>query len=253
LISDSSRNKANGLFTSSQRELMAKILIGSREKKELIKMNNINYYEKLQENFPTFRSTLRLDERQIKSLDSLLGFSQGALSSFRSKVQEADSKYADFNEKIKGEKRAEALREAKAKSIGSIEAEFNKVQDRVPKARTALHNATHLPKPKDTAEELLRFMQQKEVRDKLERLPLDERVGILQMTCRAGRGDVLWAVENQSIVSDLVPKDVMERSAETLAEKMAPEQFALLELAEQDLEGALAVKNLAEVTMGHLE
>jgi hypothetical protein len=213
----------------------------------------MNYYESLKANFPAFGSTLRLDERQIKSLDSLLGFTEGALSSYRTKVQAADRKYADFNEKIRSEKRAELLSTAKAKSLGSIEAEFNKVQDRVPKARTALHNATHLPKPKDSAEELLRFMQQKEVRDKLDRLPMDERVGILQMTCRAGRGDLLWAVENQSIVSDLVPKDVMERSAETLAEKMAPEQFALVELAMEDLAGATAVRNLAEVTIGHMD
>jgi hypothetical protein len=213
----------------------------------------MNYYEKLKADFPAFGSTLRLDERQQKSLRDLLGFIEGALTSFRSKAQEADSKYADFNEKIRSEKRAELLGAAKAKSLGSIEAEFNKVQDRVSKARTALHNATHLPKPKDSAEELLRFMQQKEVRDKLERLPMDERVGILQMTCRAGRGDLLWAVETQSIVSDLVPKDVMERSAETLGETMAPEQTAMVELATADFEGATAIKNLAGVELGRIE
>ena len=106
-----------------------------------------NYYEKLKANFPVFGSSLRLDERQQKSLESLIGFTEGALSSFRSKVQEADSEFADFNEKIKGEKRTEALRESKAKSIGSIEAEFNKVQDRVPRAQGVLHDAIHQGKP----------------------------------------------------------------------------------------------------------
>ena len=213
----------------------------------------MNSYQKLKENFPTFNSTLRLDERQINSLQDLLGYVEGALSSYRSKVQEADSKYSQYNEQIRDQKRTEALRESKAKSKGSIEAEFKKVQDRVVGARTALHNATHQATPKDSTEALLRFMQQKEIRDHLEKMPLAQRVEALQNTCSDGRGAVLWAVESQPITSDLVPTDVMNRATGTLAGKMAPEQSALVELAMEDLEGALAVKNLAEVEMGHIE
>jgi hypothetical protein len=63
----------------------------------------------------------------------------------------------------------------------------------------------------------------------------------------------LWAVENQSIVSDLIPEDAMARSAETLGETMAPEQTAMVENATQDLAGATAVKNLAGVELGRIE
>ena len=218
-------------------------------------MDNENYYDKLRANFPSFNSSLRLDERQKKSLESLIGFTEGALSSFRSKVQEADSKFSQYNEKIRGEKRAEALREAKAKSMGSIETEFKKVQDRVVGARTALYNATHLSRPTDSSEALLRFMQQKEIRDGLGNLPIGERIALLQNACGSGDASVLWAIEGRPITSQLLPKDsdVLDRAAKTLVGKMAPEQSALLELSKQDLEGATAIKNLAEVEMRRAE
>lgn len=210
-------------------------------------------YTKLKANFPTFGATLQLDERQVKSLHDLLAYTEGSLTSYRSEVAKADALYSQYNEKIRDQKRSEALSTAKQKSLGSIEAEFEKVQGRVPKAQTALYNATHLPKPEDSAGELLRFMQQKEIRDGLEKMLLAKRFEVLQKACQDGLGEVLWAVESQPIISDLVPKDVMERSAGTLGAKMAPEQFALVQLAMDDLEGATAVKNLASVEIGRIE
>jgi hypothetical protein len=170
------------------------------------------------------------------------------MNSYRSEIAIAKAD-TDHSSEFKAEK----LKTAKTKSIGSIEAEFNKVQDRLPRAQSVLHAATHQAKPKDSTEALLRHMQGREARDKLEVMPLSERVGHLQRTCEDGHGEVLWAIENQSIMSNLVPKDVMDRSAETLAGKVAPQQAAMVELAKQDFEAALAVKNLAEVEIRHIE
>jgi hypothetical protein len=213
----------------------------------------MDYYTKLKAEFPTFGATLQLDGRQQKSLDSLLGFTEGALSSYRSEVAKVDSQFSQFNNEIRAEKRSEALNTARAKAEGSIKTEFQKIENRVATAKSALYAATHQAKPKDSSEALLRFLQQKEIRDKLSTVPQGERVGFLQKTCRAARGDILWAVENQSIVSDLIPEDAMARSAETLGETMAPEQTAMVENATQDLAGATAVKNLAGVELGRIE
>lgn len=209
---------------------------------------NENYYEKLKADFPTFGATLRLDERQQKSLQDLLSYTEGALSSYRSEIAIAKAD-TDHSSEFKAEK----LKIAKTKSIGSIEAEFSKVQERLPRAQSVLHAATHQAAPKDSSEALLRHMQGREIREGLGKMPLSERVKFLQESCQDGHGDVLWAIENQPIISDLIPPDVMDRATETLGAKMAPEQSVLVEMAEQDFEGAEVVRNLAMVEMGHIE
>jgi len=45
----------------------------------------MNSYQKLQQNYLTFKDN-RLDERQQKSLESLLEYTESALSSYRSEV-----------------------------------------------------------------------------------------------------------------------------------------------------------------------
>lgn len=216
-------------------------------------MENTDFYKELKSQFPAFNATLRLDERQQESLHGLLAYTEGALTSYRTKVAKADTICSQYNAQIREQKRSEALREAKAASIGAIENEFKKVQDRLVAAQTTLHNATRLPKPKDSIEALLRFQQQKENRDSLRELPVPDRIKILMDSVNTGNGSQLWAIENQPLASNLIPKDVLDGAAGTLAKKMAPGQVASVELAKADFEGATAVRNLAQIEIGHIE
>jgi hypothetical protein len=208
--------------------------INSQENKTkgVIEMNS---YQKLQANFPTFSGTLRLDERQQKSLESLLAYTSGALNSYCSEIAIAK---ADT---------------AKAKSIGSIEAEFKKIENRVATAKSTLHAATHQAAPKDSSEALLRFMQQKEIRDALAVMPLAQRVELALTTAQNGDGTVLQAIEGQPVTSVLVPPADMERFNEVYADRVAPEQSVMLDGAKMDLDGATAIRDLATVEMGHIE
>lgn len=212
----------------------------------------MDYYQKLKENFPAFNATLQLDDRQQKSLDSLLGFTEGALTSCRGEVAKADTLYSQFNEKIRDQKRSEALNTAKSKSIGSIKSEFEKIENRVLSAKSMLHAATHLAKPADSSEALLRYLQQKEIRDDLAALPLAKRIGVVADTVQKGEGSVLHAIEDQPVTSDLVPKDILERSLKTYGDQVAPKQSKMVSLAEQDAQGALLIKNLASVEIGRM-
>jgi hypothetical protein len=100
----------------SHKEETEKWNISNRENKakEIIIMENTNFYEKLKAEFPEF-ITLRLDEQQQGSLKSLIGYTEGALTSYRIEVAEANEKYKIYAEQIRDEKRTEALNAAKAK------------------------------------------------------------------------------------------------------------------------------------------
>jgi hypothetical protein len=211
-------------------------------------MNNINYYQKLKADYPTFGSTLHLDERQQRSLESLLGYTAGALNSYRNEVGKSR---ADIDHS--SEFKAEKLKAIRTKCVGAIDTEFGYIQDRVKAAKTALYNATHPVKPADNTEELLRFMKSKEIRDSLAAMPLAKRVEFALNTGQNGDGSVLQAIEGQPVTSDLVPSDDMERINKVYEDRAAPQQSMLLDSAKMDLEGALAVKNLAEVEMGRIE
>ncbi len=208
----------------------------------------MNSYQKLQANFPTFSGTLRLDERQQKSLESLLAYTSGALNSYCSEIAIAKAD-TDHSSEFKSEK----LKAAKAKSIGSIEAEFKKIENRVATAKSTLHAATHQAAPKDSSEALLRFMQQKEIRDALAVMPLAQRVELALTTAQNGDGTVLQAIEGQPVTSVLVPPADMERFNEVYADRVAPEQSVMLDGAKMDLDGATAIRDLATVEMGHIE
>ena len=211
-------------------------------------MENVNYYEKLRANYSTFNATLQLDEQQQKSLNSLLGYTEGSLTSFRAEVEKSKNDIVHSQE-FKQKK----LTEFRAKNQQTLDNEFSHVQSRLVAAQTALQNATHPAKPKDTTEELLRFMQAKEIRENLEKMSMAKRTEFLLSGAQSGDSGVLRAVETQPVTSSLVPSDVLHRANEVLAAKIAPETFAALNLAKEDLEGAELVKNLTQVELGRIE
>ncbi len=215
-------------------------------------MENTNFYEKLKAEFPEF-ITLRLDEQQQGSLKSLIGYTEGALTSYRIEVAEANEKYKIYAEQIRDEKRTEALNAAKAKMQKTLDTEFKHIQDRVINAENALVKATRQPATKDSSEELLRFLRHKEIRDSLSAMSLSKRTEYLINGVQRGDAAVLRAVEAQSVVSDLVPSDVLNRANEVYIKQVAPQQTVELKIAQADLEGAEVIRNLTQVVMGHLE
>ena len=247
MTSYSNRAKVRAQSIGNQNELAAEILIGNRKRK-VNKMNNENYYEILKANYPTFNATLRLDERQQKSLKSLLGYTEGALSSYRSealKLKEDTSRSDDFKQK--------QLSEAKAKMQKTLDNEFKHIENRVIDAQNVLYAATHPAKPKDTTEALLRFLQEQEIRTGLAAMLLAKRLEILLSTCKRGNATVLRAVESQPVISDLVPSDVVDRANHAYASQVAPVQAEALNLAKQDLAGAEAIRSLTRVELGYIE
>jgi hypothetical protein len=204
-----------------------------------------NYYKKLKENFPTFNVSLRLDPRQEKSLESLLATAHGSLSTISKEVEKLNLD-ATLSQEFKQGK----LTESKAAQQQAIAKEYQSIQNRFVDAQQSLSNATHKP-PKSTEEAILQHMQQQEIRSNLEKMPMAERTDILLRTCKGGHGDILWAVENQTI-GNLIPGDIMGRAAEEYARKVAPEQCEALEMAAADLDGALAIKNLTDVELGRM-
>ena len=209
---------------------------------------NENYYEKIKANYPTFQATLQLNERQQKSLKSLLGYTEGALSSYREEVEKSKNDVV-HSEEFKQKK----LAEFRAQNQRTLDNEYGYVQARLVAAEVALDSATRPPEPKDGSEALLRFLQEQEIRAGLAAMLLAKRLEILLGTCKRGNATALRAVESQSVVSDLIPADVMDRAGKVYASKVAPVQIEAVNLAKADLAGAEAIRNLTQVEMGRIE
>ena len=205
-------------------------------------------YKKLKESHQVFND-LNLSEAQQTSLDSLIGYSAGSLNSLKNKITELrqDNIHSE-------EFKAKALKDAKASLQKTLDLEYQGVQGKLALAQQALHNATHQAKSKDTTEELLRFMQEKEIRDSLEKLPLAKRIDFVMDGVENGDATILRAVESQPITSDLIPdKDVLERANSIYAEKGAPTLVANVKQAEANFESATKIRNLTAIAMQYLE
>lgn len=244
-----SHAKANARFIDSRRVLMAKTLTDNPKKKIKgdYKMTNENYYEKLKKSHTIFND-LNLDERQRESLKSLLSYSAGSINSLKNKIAELDRDNIHSTEY-----KAKALNEAKASLQKTLDNQFNAVKNRLALAKQELQAATHPEKPKDPTEKLLQFMQAKEIREGLEKMPLAERMEFVLNSAEAGNPSVLRAVQSQPVTSDLVPSDILDRASTAYAERVAPGQYKALTTAKADLQAAEKVKNLVQVALGYIE
>ena len=209
-------------------------------------MNNENYYEKLKQNHPVFND-LNLDKGQQKRLESLLSYSSGAVNSLRNVISELSQDVIHSEEYKK-----ERLNQAKAELQSTLDREFSVFKTKSALAKQELQAATH-PQAKDSTEELLQFMQGKEIRDNLKSLPPAKRTEVLLDSVQRGDSTILKAIQAQPVTSDLVPSDVLDRASKTYAQKIAPQQTEAATLAEQDLQAAEKVRNLVQVAMGYIE
>jgi len=216
-------------------------------------METTNFYEKLKTQFTTFKSSLRLDERQQESLKSLLAYTDGALNTYRNEIAQANKNYSMYNREIRDKKRTEALSAAKEKLQKTLDNVFKPFEHRVTAAEQALYKVTHEEPPKDAAKELLQFMQRKEIRDHLQTMPLAKRTELLLNSTQELDPTILRAVESQPKTSDLVPENVLQRANSIYAEKGAPSMVEKLESAKKDLDGAELIRNLTQVAIGHIE
>lgn len=219
-------------------------------KREVIIMDNTNYFKELSNNYTGFRDIgNEFSEQDCENpmLKDLAKATYNALRIHFNALREARTKFEQYNATLGKQKKAEFLQQTQADALKGFDTFVKPIEQAAAKAREGYENARKVPEPENS----VTYLRQQEVRSRLASMSLAERTAVLQDQAKEGNFSAFESVVNDPLPPEGflgVPKEsksLLSDLAEAYAQTKYPEYCQRAGESEHLLGKATLIRDVA--------